>query len=321
MDDPRTVSCAEAVQFGLAEAHVLNQIRVWNTLSHKAKMIDGHRWCFFSVARLKTFLPFISESTIKRCLRKLEALGVLLSRTGLTKGVRCRTKWYTVAEKVIQKLLGGQPSGQNDPNPLGQNEPNPSGHFEPNIKKGNIGKGQEKDSKLELAWSNPMSKESVLAAAAKVQEAHKQKPVKLKPLSMCQHWRHQCALKYSDMEALTPPTQKEVGQWSQIIKKLPKDTQPKEFLTALVAHWEHFAKEVQLKAGLYKVPTRPQVGYLLTHLSVALHWHHSTTEGSDVVQSGNDDPVKLIAQAGNGDSDEGNELSMAEALAYLGIEK
>ena len=90
------IECAiliQGIQFGLA----LNKYK--ETHNHFGKV-----WMYNSVAEWQRTYPFMSESTIKRCLTKLKQLGII-EVMKLDSNPMNKTNWYTLT------------------NALGQNEP------------------------------------------------------------------------------------------------------------------------------------------------------------------------------------------------------
>lgn len=87
------IECAiliQGIQFGLA----LNKYK--ETHNHYGKV-----WMYNSVAEWQRTYPFMSESTIKRCLNKLKELGIIevmqLDRNPMNK-----TNWYTLTNALGQ---------------------------------------------------------------------------------------------------------------------------------------------------------------------------------------------------------------------------
>ncbi|NPV28016.1 MAG: hypothetical protein HPY81_11460 [Firmicutes bacterium] len=68
--------------------------------------IDGRLWVSVPLSEFQAHLPYISEKTIRRALKKLEAEGILL--TGAFNDNRFnRTRWYTLDYRKVDELLGG----------------------------------------------------------------------------------------------------------------------------------------------------------------------------------------------------------------------
>lgn len=67
----------------------------------------------------------------------------------------------------------------------------------------------------------------------------------------------------------TSPTQKEVGQMKLIWKKVPDAA---ALVEKVLADWNGFTKAVRIATGTSASPSNPHVGYLLTHLQVAVNW-------------------------------------------------
>lgn len=103
-----------AVKIGLNEALILQQIHYWLEINKKANrnLKNGYYWTFNSYTDWKKQFPFLSDSTIRRTITKLEK-GMLVVSGNYNKLSIDRTKWYRIDEKVL-KMLEDYPCGQNE---------------------------------------------------------------------------------------------------------------------------------------------------------------------------------------------------------------
>lgn len=103
-----------AIIIGLNEAIILQQIHYWleNVARNQAQYPererqnyqDGRWWTYQSIPDWqRTAFPFWSQSTIKRAILHLEALGVLISRQ-LARDKRDRTNWYSINYERLNQL-------------------------------------------------------------------------------------------------------------------------------------------------------------------------------------------------------------------------
>lgn len=94
-----------AQKIGLYEAIFLQQLHYWLTKSNH--LYDGRHWVYNSIESWHEQLPFISVSTIRRVIKKLEEEKILL--TGNFNSSKLdRTKWYTIDYEALESLLGDE---------------------------------------------------------------------------------------------------------------------------------------------------------------------------------------------------------------------
>lgn len=99
-----------AQALGLNEAIILEQIQYWIRKVKEQKEIDNQVWTYNSYPKWrKENFPFISESEIRRSIKKLEVWGILISNE-YNKMKGDRTKWYAINvpklyEVVAEKLI------------------------------------------------------------------------------------------------------------------------------------------------------------------------------------------------------------------------
>lgn len=102
-----------AVEIGLNEAIVLNQVNYWLEKNKKTgnNLRDGRFWVYNSFPKWQEQFPWWSISTVKRIFSSLEEQGLLIS--GCYNRLKMdRTKWYTIDYEKLGRFFA---SGQNDP--------------------------------------------------------------------------------------------------------------------------------------------------------------------------------------------------------------
>ncbi len=152
-----------AIILGLNEAIILQQIHYWleNVAKNQAQYQekdrqnyqDGHWWTYQSIPDWqRTAFPFWSQSTIKRTILHLEALGVLITRQ-LARDKRDRTNWYSINYECLNQLHNeylltqvSEPCiGSNCIDGTGQSEPIPSGQNDPMLNETLIKNNDERE--------------------------------------------------------------------------------------------------------------------------------------------------------------------------------
>lgn len=113
-----------AQKHGIAAAVLVHNIFHWieRNKVHEEHFHDGRYWTYDTIGTLTRQFPEMSESTIKRSLKKLEDDGVLL-KGNYNSLPFDRTTWYSLSDEsysVMSKLKN--PLGQNDPVSSGQND-------------------------------------------------------------------------------------------------------------------------------------------------------------------------------------------------------
>jgi hypothetical protein len=82
-----------ATKIGLNESIILQQVNYWLIQCSKEK--DGRLWIYNTYDDWKKQFPFLSLSTIRRTIKKLEQIGLLI--TGNYNKLKIdQTKWYTI---------------------------------------------------------------------------------------------------------------------------------------------------------------------------------------------------------------------------------
>lgn len=94
---------------GVNEAIILNQIHYW--LDKKKNIINGIPWVYNSYKDWQQQICFLSVCTIKKVIRKLEALGIVKSGN-FNKSKIDKTKWYTIDYELLHNLYE---EGKNKP--------------------------------------------------------------------------------------------------------------------------------------------------------------------------------------------------------------
>lgn len=90
----------EAEKFGIAKAILIFDMRHWLTQhknnNQRVHIRNGYVWMFNTSAAFALRYPYMSQSTISRHLKELEADGFLLSSNEFNRAGYDRTKWYTI---------------------------------------------------------------------------------------------------------------------------------------------------------------------------------------------------------------------------------
>jgi DnaD/phage-associated family protein len=86
---------------GLNKTIILNQIHYW--LEKKKNIIDERSWVYNTYEAWQEQICFLSVSTIKKCIKKLEAMGIVIA-SNFNRSKIDKTKWYTIDYELLQKL-------------------------------------------------------------------------------------------------------------------------------------------------------------------------------------------------------------------------
>jgi DnaD/phage-associated family protein len=84
---------------GLNEAIIINQIHYW--VKRSKNIIEGRYWVYNTYESWQKQICFLSESTIKKTIKKLEGIGIIKSGN-FNKSKLDKTKWYTIDYEVLQ---------------------------------------------------------------------------------------------------------------------------------------------------------------------------------------------------------------------------
>lgn len=96
-----------AVRIGLNEAVVLRQIYYWLEINEKLKRNyhDGKYWSYNTMENWrKENFPWWSTKTVERAFKNLVNSGLVIT-DNYNKDSRDRTKWYSIDEDVLEKVL------------------------------------------------------------------------------------------------------------------------------------------------------------------------------------------------------------------------
>jgi hypothetical protein len=99
---------------GLHEAIILQQIYYWQILNQKTgkNYRNGYHWTYNTYEDWQAQFPFLSLSTIKRTINRLESQNLLVS-DNFNRIKIDRTKWYRVDLNTLESLIRC-PLGQSD---------------------------------------------------------------------------------------------------------------------------------------------------------------------------------------------------------------
>jgi DnaD/phage-associated family protein len=84
---------------GLNEAIIINQIHYW--VKKSKNIIEGRYWVYNTYESWQKQICFLSESTIKKTIKKLEGIGIIKSGN-FNKSKLDKTKWYTIDYELLQ---------------------------------------------------------------------------------------------------------------------------------------------------------------------------------------------------------------------------
>ena len=100
-EPPLQVLPTLAVEIGLNEAIVLQQIHYWLSNKKVGKWHEGQKWVRNTIQQWQQDnFPFWSEDTVRRILTKLEAKGYA-SSANLNQSAYDRTLWYTINYEAL----------------------------------------------------------------------------------------------------------------------------------------------------------------------------------------------------------------------------
>jgi DnaD and phage-associated domain len=114
---------------GLNETIIINQIHYW--VKKSKNIIEGRYWVYNTYESWQKQICFLSESTIKKTIKKLEGMGIIKSGN-FNKSKIDKTKWYTIDYEVLQSFYeeaeetsGGKisPTRDTDSQRTDKNEP------------------------------------------------------------------------------------------------------------------------------------------------------------------------------------------------------
>lgn len=91
-----------AVQYGMAEAVLIENLRFWITknAANGQHFYEGRFWTYNSARAYAELFPYLSEDKIQRTLKKLEQAGAVL--TGSFHENRYdRTRWYSLCDELM----------------------------------------------------------------------------------------------------------------------------------------------------------------------------------------------------------------------------
>lgn len=119
---PLVVNPDLAVKIGLNEAIILQQIHYWIKQDRSGKEHENRRWIYNTYEGWREQFPFLSTSTIKRCLTNLKDMGYL-DVEQLNKKSHDRTNFYTINYDLLNQVNDDHSIRSDWPHPQDQNEP------------------------------------------------------------------------------------------------------------------------------------------------------------------------------------------------------
>ncbi|GAA0319111.1 hypothetical protein GCM10008967_07040 [Bacillus carboniphilus] len=125
-ESPILVLPSLASKVGLNEAIVLQQIHYW--LQKSTHEYEGKPWVYNTYDAWTENFPFWSRSTVVRIIKKLEKLGLLISRNFNQRSAD-NTKWYTINFELLE--LEEEETEMSSPIPPTQHEQTPTQNDHP----------------------------------------------------------------------------------------------------------------------------------------------------------------------------------------------
>lgn len=124
-EPPLVVLPSLAVKYGLEEAVFLQQLHYW--LQRSDNIVEGKYWVFNSVPKWREQMPFMSETKLKRIIKRLENMGLIETRQ-MNKSSMDHTKWYTINYEKLYEVpaddeceINGDKGGHDDGGDQGNN--------------------------------------------------------------------------------------------------------------------------------------------------------------------------------------------------------
>lgn len=100
---PLVVNPDLAVEIGLHEAIILQQLHYWTEKNNSGIRVDGTVWIYNTYEQWRIQFPFLSQSTIKRCLSRLKQID-LINVKQLNKHKHDRTNFYSINYESVKRL-------------------------------------------------------------------------------------------------------------------------------------------------------------------------------------------------------------------------
>ncbi len=116
MTNEQTILTLARVLKNSDQAIMVNQLLTWQyeeaRINDPEAFHDGRWWVYMPIREWQEQLSWISERTIQRYLKELNELGLI--RIGDFNPNRYdRTRWYTVSEKMLKKMIS-EDRGENN---------------------------------------------------------------------------------------------------------------------------------------------------------------------------------------------------------------
>ena len=94
-----------AKEFGIEESIILQNMLFWTekNIANQRHFYEGRYWTYNSVRAFSELFPYMTDSKIRRTLKRLEEAGMII--TGRFNKVNYdRTLWYSLTEKAFVKM-------------------------------------------------------------------------------------------------------------------------------------------------------------------------------------------------------------------------
>jgi hypothetical protein len=95
---------------GADEALVLQQLNYWLANPKVGQFRDDRHWVYNTYEKWQENFPWLSISTIRRIIGRLEKEGIIRSTDKYNEAKTNRTKWYTIDEERLGDFLDRTPS-------------------------------------------------------------------------------------------------------------------------------------------------------------------------------------------------------------------
>jgi hypothetical protein len=95
-----------AVRHGIPAAILIENLRFWllKNIANKKNLYEGHYWTYNSAKAFAELFPYMSEDSIQKVLKKLEAEGIVFTGN-FNNNPYDRTKWYRLSPEYLTANL------------------------------------------------------------------------------------------------------------------------------------------------------------------------------------------------------------------------
>lgn len=129
-DRPLIIIPTLAMAIGKNESVILQQLHYWMKRSKNIR--EDRKWVYFTYDQLREQIPYISKSTIRRAVLKLEKNNLITS-DNFNKMKMDHTKWYTINYEKLSELECFENNNLNNDDVLSETEMSPSATVDKSI--------------------------------------------------------------------------------------------------------------------------------------------------------------------------------------------